>query len=51
MDYSSNVPGGGMGGGPSPYMKDMAEKMAFVRNEVLGRFSVGELWKTWYGRV
>ena len=31
-----------MGGGPSVYMKDLVEKLAFVKTEVLSKFSVGE---------
>lgn len=34
-------------GGPSLYMRDMVDKLTFVRDEVLGRFNVGELSKTW----
>ncbi len=34
-------------GGPSAYMKDLVDKLGFVRNEVLSRFQVGELGRTW----
>ncbi|KAG8858013.1 hypothetical protein FRB96_005504 [Tulasnella sp. 330] len=34
-------------GGPSLYMRDMVDKLTFVRDEILGRFVVGDLGKTW----
>ncbi|KAG8899762.1 hypothetical protein FRC00_000975 [Tulasnella sp. 408] len=34
-------------GGTSAYMKDMVDKLTFIRNEVLARFNVGDLMKTW----
>lgn len=37
-----------MGGGTSVYMKDLIDKLDFVRNGVLGRYNVAELTKEWY---
>lgn len=34
-------------GGPSSYLKDLAEKIGFIRTEILGKFNVGELGQTW----
>ena len=36
-----------MGGGSSPYMKELAEKLAFVKAEVLGLFNVSDLSWEW----
>ncbi|KAG8923057.1 hypothetical protein FRC02_011429 [Tulasnella sp. 418] len=34
-------------GGASSYMSELAEKLSFIRSEVFGRFSVGDLMKEW----
>ncbi|KAG8921026.1 hypothetical protein FRC01_000475 [Tulasnella sp. 417] len=34
-------------GGTSAYMKDMVDKLTFIRNEILARFNIGDLMKTW----
>lgn len=34
-------------GGMSAYMRDMVDKLTFIRNEILARFNVGDLMKTW----
>ena len=47
MDFSDAVdPMSAMGGGPSPYMKDLVEKLAFVKGEILSKFNVEDqpLW-------
>src|SRR5258708_12635562 len=36
------------GGGTSIYMKDLIEKLEFVRSAILARYSVGDLSKGWY---
>jgi hypothetical protein len=36
-----------MGGGPSMYMKELAEKLGFIKGEVLSKFSVGEDGMAW----
>ncbi|KAI0365669.1 hypothetical protein BV20DRAFT_1099473, partial [Pilatotrama ljubarskyi] len=48
MDFSDNVdPMAAMGGGPSPYMKDLTEKLAFIKNEVLGSYNAPEVSRQW----
>jgi hypothetical protein len=37
----------GMGGGPSLYMKDLVEKLAFIKKEVLSKFNVGDAGRKW----
>lgn len=34
-------------GGGSPYMLDLIDKMSFIRNEILGRMSLGEFMREW----
>ena len=50
VDFGTNstVDPMSMGGGTSGYMKDLIDKLDFVRNGVLGRYSVAELTKEWY---
>ena len=51
MDFSDNMdPMAAMGGGASPYMKDLSEKLTFVKLEVLSQFNVPELSREWYVR-
>jgi len=35
-------------GGGSPYMQDLAEKLTFIRIEMLGRMSLGDMGREWY---
>ena len=35
-------------GGTSVYMKDLVEKLAFVKTEVYGKFNIGEAGRTWF---
>jgi conserved oligomeric Golgi complex subunit 5 len=37
----------GMGGGSSIYMKDLVEKLTFIRSEILSKFNVGEAGRAW----
>ncbi|CAE6430952.1 unnamed protein product [Rhizoctonia solani] len=37
----------GMGGGASTYMKELAAKLGFLRNEVFSKFSVNEVVQSW----
>ena len=37
-----------MGGGASPYMKDLVEKLTYVKTEVLAQFNVPEVSREWY---
>lgn len=41
-------PMAGMGGGASPYVKEITEKLTFVKYEILGRWNVGTLSREWY---
>jgi hypothetical protein len=34
-------------GGPSLYMKDLVEKLSFVKTEILGKYSIGEAGRIW----
>ncbi|KAI0633283.1 Golgi transport complex subunit 5-domain-containing protein [Trametes polyzona] len=48
MDFSDKVdPMAAMGGGPSPYMKDLIEKLTFIKNEVLAQYNVPDVSKQW----
>lgn len=33
--------------GGSPYMQDLADKMSFIKREILGRLSMGDFMKDW----
>lgn len=49
MDFSDSAdPMAAMGGGASPYMKDLADKLAFVKTEVLAQFHVPALARDWH---
>lgn len=37
----------GMGGGSSVYMKDLIEKLSFIKSEILSKFNIGEAGRTW----
>ncbi|KAL0580334.1 hypothetical protein V5O48_001671 [Marasmius crinis-equi] len=45
-DFGRSDPGAGMGGA-SMYMKDLVDKLSFIRTEILSRFSVGEDVQKW----
>ncbi|EKM54451.1 uncharacterized protein PHACADRAFT_210250 [Phanerochaete carnosa HHB-10118-sp] len=48
MDFSDAVdPMSAMGGGASPYMKDLAEKLTFVKTEVFALYGIPELVRDW----
>ncbi|KAI0779742.1 Golgi transport complex subunit 5-domain-containing protein [Fomes fomentarius] len=46
FDPTSSMGMGG-GGGASPYMKDLVEKLAFVRTEVLAQYNVPDVSREW----
>lgn len=49
MDFGQDAdPLTAMGGGASPYMKDLTEKLTLVKNEILSQFNVPDLMKQWY---
>lgn len=37
----------GGGGGPSLYMKDLVEKLGFVKGEILDRYDIGDIRREW----
>ena len=37
-------------GGPTSSMKDLTDKLAYLRLEVLSKYNVGELGQTWYAK-
>lgn len=48
VDFSKPMDPMAMGsGGGSPYMQDLIDKVAFVRSEILGRMSLGEVMREW----
>lgn len=49
MDFGKDSadPMAAMGGGASPYMKDLVEKLTLVKNEILSQFYVPELMREW----
>jgi len=34
-------------GGPSSYIKELTEKLSFIKSEILARFSLGNFEQTW----
>lgn len=36
-----------MSNGPSPYMKELVDKLSFIRVEILGKYNVDELQVEW----
>ena len=38
---------GALGGGPSSYMKELVDKLAFIKNEVIAKYNVGEESHQW----
>ncbi|KAI0743887.1 Golgi transport complex subunit 5-domain-containing protein [Daedaleopsis nitida] len=48
MDFGAAVDfAASMGGAASPYMKDLIEKLAFVKNEVLAQYAVPDVSRGW----
>ncbi|KAI0342194.1 hypothetical protein BDW22DRAFT_1376570 [Trametopsis cervina] len=48
QDFSDNVdPMAAMGGGASPYMKDLSEKLSYIKTDVLSQFNTPEISKEW----
>ena len=42
-----NSMGMGGGSGGSPYIKDLADRLNFLRTEILGRFDTGPMRDAW----
>ena len=36
-----------IGGGPSPYMKDLVERLSYIKSDVLCQFNVAEVNQDW----
>ncbi|WWD17827.1 hypothetical protein CI109_102270 [Kwoniella shandongensis] len=48
VDFAKPMDPMSMGsGGGSPYMQDLIDKLGFVKSEILGRMSLGEMMKDW----
>ena len=48
MDFSDAVdPMSAIGGAPSPYMKDLVEKLTFIKTEILSNFNVSNADRDW----
>lgn len=48
MDFAgSSDPLAGMGGGPSPYMKDLVEKLNFIKSDILSMWNVPDVSQGW----
>ncbi|KAH9895023.1 Golgi transport complex subunit 5-domain-containing protein [Cubamyces lactineus] len=48
QDFSDSAdPMAAMGGGASPYMKDLIEKLTFVKSEILAQYNVPEVSRQW----
>ena len=49
QDFSDSVdPMSAMGGGASPYMKELSEKLSFIKVEVLSQFNTPDVSRGWY---
>ena len=47
MDFSDSADRMGTGGGPSPYMKDLVERLSYIKSDVLCQFNVAEVNQDW----
>lgn len=48
MDFGDSAdPMAGMGGGPSPYMKDLVEKLNFIKTDILGLWNTPDVVQKW----
>jgi hypothetical protein len=47
VDFAKPMDIMSMGGGASPYMEDLIDKVGFIRTELLGRLSMGEYLREW----
>lgn len=48
VDFAKPFDPMSMGGGASPYMQDLIDKLAFIKRELLSRLSLGEFMREWY---
>ena len=47
MDFNKAIDPMAMGGGGNPYMRDLTDKLGFVKAEILGRMSLGNMMRDW----
>ena len=48
VDFAKAVdPAPGMGG-PSFYMRDLVDKLSFIKAEVLSKFNIGDAGRSWF---
>ena len=47
MDFSDSADRMGTGGGPSPYMKDLVEKLNFIKTDIISQYAIPEVVQQW----
>jgi hypothetical protein len=47
IDFTKSVDPMAGTGGPSMYMKDLIEKLSFIKNEILTKFNVADAARRW----
>lgn len=47
VDFAKPMDPMSMGGGASPYMQDLIDKLGFMRSELLSRMSMGDFMRDW----
>ena len=50
VDLGKGTDAAGLGG-PSNYVRDLVEKLAFVKNELYANYTVGDVSREWYVHV
>jgi len=51
IDFGSEMDAHSGMGGPTSYMKDLTDKLAFLHVEILSKYNAGELGQTWCGQI
>lgn len=47
VDFAKPMDPMSMGGGASPYMQDLIDKLGFIKTELLSRMSMGDFMREW----
>ena len=48
MNFSDTAdPTASIGGGPSPYMKDLVEKLNFIKTDIVSQYGIPEVTQQW----
>lgn len=48
MNFSDTAdPTMAIGGGPSPYMKDLVEKLNFIKTDIISQYDIAEVTQEW----